>query len=93
LRTALWQYAATHKGNFPSPGDITAIASDLWEIPESSGLRFLYREGKTAGFAPEILVFEPEWATGQRLILRTNGDILMQTTSEIRNTLKKEGQP
>src|SRR5262245_22224398 len=32
LRTALWHFAATHKGRFPSTEEKPAIADQLWEV-------------------------------------------------------------
>src|SRR5262249_31949298 len=49
LRTALWHFAATHQGRFPSTAEMSAIPAELWEVPESGGLRYLYIAGLSAG--------------------------------------------
>ncbi len=92
LRTSLWQFAAIHMGRFPTMEELTVIPNELWEVSESGGMRYLYVQGKSAGHVPELLVYEPELEVDQRLVLRTNGDILSQPTSEIRESLIREGK-
>lgn len=76
LRTALWQFAATHEGRFPSTGEMSALSRSLWEIPGSGGLRYHYVPGLRAGHTDQVLVYEPELDPDERLVLRINGDIL-----------------
>lgn len=93
LRTALLQFAATHQGRYPAANEISAIASDLWEIPGSAGMRYVYVSGQSANHLPEILAYEPEIMSGKRLVLRTNGDILAMSSIEIRSALDREKKP
>jgi hypothetical protein len=83
LRTALWQFAATHQGRFPAESEKTAIAGEFWDIPDSGGMRYLYVQGLAAGHVPEILAYEPELVSGRRLVLKTTGDILIVPSAEI----------
>ena len=83
LRTALWQFAATHEGRFPSSEEATAIPRDLWEIPNSGGLRYHYVPGLSAGHSPTPVVIEPELEPDQRLVLRINGDILIVPSRDL----------
>jgi hypothetical protein len=83
LRTCLLQFAATHQGRFPTRNEIAAIPADLWEVPGSGGMRYFYVPGKMATNLPEILVYEPETEPNQRLVLKTNGDIVTVPTAEI----------
>jgi hypothetical protein len=83
LRTALLQFAATHQGRFPAADEVTAIPSDLWQVPETAGMRYLYVAGRTASHLPEILAYEPEIESDQRFVLKTNGDIFLMRTSDI----------
>ena len=83
LRTALWRFAATHAGHFPIEAEKTVIAAELWEVPESGGMRFFYVPDLKAGHLPEILVYEPELVSGQRLVLKTTGDIMVVPSIEI----------
>jgi hypothetical protein len=93
LRTALWHFAATHTGRFPSQGEMTVFASDAWEVPESGGMRFLYVAGRSADESTAILAYEPELVTDQRLVLQTNGAIVTLRSVEIQDRLKERGRP
>jgi hypothetical protein len=92
LRTALWQFAATHQGRFPAASEMTAIPTDLWEVPDSGGMRFLYVPGLSAGHLPEVLACAPELEPGQRLVLRANGDILTVPSDEVPRSLTEGGR-
>jgi hypothetical protein len=85
LRTALWQFAATHGGKFPGPEELTAIPTELWEIPNGGGLRYIYVASRTAGYLPDELAYEPELDPEKRLVLRVNGDIVEMSSAEIRS--------
>jgi hypothetical protein len=87
LRTALLQFAATHYGRFPDETEISAISSDLWNAPGAGGMRLLYVPGRSAGHLPEVLAYEPEIEVDRRLVLKTNGDIVLMRSSEIKAAL------
>jgi hypothetical protein len=93
LRTALWQFAATHNGQFPDAAKQTAISRQLWEVPETGGLRYLYLPGLSASHVPALLVYEPELDSEERFVLWTNGDVSTLRSSEIRSALKQESRP
>ena len=93
LRTVLWQFAATHRGNFPSESEITAISSDLWLAPGLEGMRLHYVSGRSANHLLEILVYEPEIEADRRLVLQSNGDILLMSSAEIRAALPNGDRP
>lgn len=93
LRTALWQFAATHEGKFPVGEEITAIPSELLEMPNATGLRYIYKSGKSAGSFAELLVYEPEVDPEQRFALKTNGDILIMRSSSIQSALAQGKAP
>jgi hypothetical protein len=84
LRTALWQFAATHQGKFPVGDEVTAIPTALWEVPGGGGLRYFYVPNLSAGHVPDVLVYEPELDPVRRLVLRTNGDIVLVTSVDLR---------
>jgi hypothetical protein len=90
LRQALWHFAATHQGRFPSEGERTAIPADLWIVPETGGLHFRYLPGQTADQAAAPLVIAPELEAGRRLVLRTDGTIAELPAAEIVVTSKSE---
>ncbi len=83
LRTALWQFAALHHGKFPSKQEQSAIAGELWEVPGTNGTRYEYVPGKSAGYAPMPLVYEPELDPEQRFVLRIDGEIVSMRSSDI----------
>lgn len=83
LRTALWQFAATHNGRFPAGDELNAVATELWEVPQGGGLRYLYVAGRSAGYGPDVLAYEPELDPERRLVLRVNGDIVEMRSSEV----------
>ena len=83
LRTALWHFAATHNGRFPSSDEITAIPNELWTAPEPGTMRYLYVPGISAGHSPIVLAYEPELDFGPRLVLHANGDILSKRSEEL----------
>ena len=93
LRTALWQFAATHNGRFPGSGEETAIAAELWEVPNAGGLRYLYAGGQSAGYVPSVLVYEPEIDSDRRLVLRVNGDIVEMRSAELRSVIGAGKKP
>jgi hypothetical protein len=93
LRLALWHFAATHNGRFPSAGEMAEVPADLWTIPESGGLRYQYIPGLTATQPAALLACEPELDTRQRLVLRTNGDITEMSSTEIQAQRNGEKRP
>lgn len=92
LRLALWQYAATHEGRFPSPGD-AGVDPLLWEIPGWPGVKFIAAPDRKAEEAGRLLVCEPELDGDERQVLLTNGLIGSMRTREIREALAEGAQP
>lgn len=92
LRQALWQYAATHGGEFP-PAEDAAIPPALWRLPGWPGLKFLYIPARQAEEAGRLLAFEPSVEGDTRLVLLTNGLIGTMTSAEIEAAVKKANQP
>src|SRR5207247_5793218 len=83
LRMALWKFAATHEGRFPSESELAEIPDSLWRVPGFEGLRFRYVGGLRAANAGELLVIEPELDPQRRLVILTDGEIINLTTAEI----------
>jgi hypothetical protein len=92
LRQSLWQYAATHSGEFPPAVD-AEVPPALWKLPGWPGLRFLYVPGRRAEEAGRLLVFEPAAEGDARLVLLTNGLIGTMTSAEIEAAVKKANEP
>jgi hypothetical protein len=90
LRTALWQYAEAHGGQFPPDRSVGDIAPETWQVPDPSGMRYLYVSGQAAGRGMAPLAYEPEVFGSRRLVLLTNGDIRSLETAEILRALQGE---
>lgn len=93
LRTALWHFAATHQGHFPSESEKVLIPAELWTIPEAGGMRYLYVAGQSASETAALLVYEPELDPEHRFVLRTNGDIAAMPSIQIESLRPVETRP
>jgi hypothetical protein len=93
LRTALWHFAATHNGRFPSESERALIPADRWTVPEVGGMRYLYVAGRSATEKPELLVFEPELDPEHRFVLQTDGEIVTLRSAQIESRRDTEKQP
>ena len=90
LKTALWQYAARHDGHFPKNDASSEIDATLWELPGEGGLRYCYIPGLKANPVFGVLVYEPNvFGDGHRLALRTDGEIVVVSSNELRKQLSK----
>jgi len=83
IRIALWQFAALHKGRFPTRDEAGQMPKALWEVPEYGGLRYLYVPGLTATDTATILAYEPEIESGRRLVLKTDGSITTMQNEDL----------
>ena len=91
LRTALWQFAATHDGRLPTIED-SEVDAALWEIPGSPGLKYLAVSGCRAESTGCLFVFEPELEGSDRMVLLTNGFIGSMSTPAIKQALSEPCQ-
>jgi hypothetical protein len=89
LRLALWQYAATHQGQFPASDD-PAIEATLWQVPAQPGLKFTIIPDRSAEETGRLLVFEPAIAGDERLVLLTNGMVGTMPSAEIQQVVTKD---
>jgi hypothetical protein len=92
LRTALWHFAATHDGHFPSEGEKAMIPAELWTVPEAGGMRYLYVSGQSASETAALLIYEPE-LDDERFVLQTNGDIVTLRSPQIESLRQTEKHP
>ena len=86
LREALWKYADEHEQNLPTAKSDPAIGPELWNVPHSSGVQYLYVPG-TRRNAPIPLAFEPEVFGIDRMVLCQDGVIRIMTSDEIAQAL------
>jgi len=90
LRTALWEYARGHEGQFPPSDSVSEISSDLWLASESPRSRYLYVSGLLADQGDTPLVYEPAYYGDRRFVLLTNGTVKSMALEEILQALPPE---
>lgn len=88
LRFALWEYARTHGGQFPSTPSVAEVPAERWQLPGASGMRYIYA-GPGRGTRP--LAYEPEAFGSGRYVLFGNGEIKLLPSDEIERALQGEG--
>jgi hypothetical protein len=93
LFTVLSEYAAKHEGIYPNKEAAKEIDHALWEVPGTSGMRYLYVDGLTAKDSGEILAYEPELSDGERSVLMADGKIRSMKSEDIRRKLQREEKP
>jgi hypothetical protein len=93
LGAALLHFAATHQGRFPEEKERAAIPAEVWDVPESGGLRFLYVPGQSAEKAEALIAYAPEPEAGRRLILRADGSVTTVSADEFERLLTAGGRP
>ncbi len=88
LREALWEYARTHDGRFPTSR--SEIAADKWLLPDDSGVSYFYVGGKLDRTNPAPLAYEPELYGSPCWVLWTDGELRRMTLDEIIRALPAE---
>ena len=93
LRGALFAYASTHEGRFPSHDFGNDIVEKLWESPDQNGTRYIYTGGLTTNRVESLLAIEPRVFGDKRFVLRVSGDIEMLANEDIDRHLKAKVNP
>jgi hypothetical protein len=93
LKEALWQYARTHSGHFPGNRHDAAIPEELWRLPDSSGMRYVYAGGEATLFDGVPVAYEPDVYSGDRWVLFSDGSLRQLSTEELRQTLAVGKKP
>lgn len=93
LRIALWTYARSHDGRFPEGEAWEALPAEVWSAPDPSGMRYRYAGGLVAGEGHAPLAWEPELFGAERLVLQTDGRIVLMRSDEIGRTPGAGGEP
>lgn len=76
LRAALWTYARHHEGHFPTSATPPEVPEDVWDLPDPSGLHYVYVPGLVADRGDSLLAYEPGLYGKDRFALRTSGAIV-----------------
>ena len=92
LEVALWEYARTHEGRFPSSQSDSAIPPEVWRLPGPTGMQYVYAGGAATHFDAVPLAYEPEVYVGPRWVLFTNGKVRQLSSEELRRVLAGEGK-
>jgi hypothetical protein len=90
LRAALWKYAEEHDGQFPSDASAMGLPAETWQVPDASGMRYLYLGGQSIGPKIRPLAWEPELYGPRRLVLLTSGEIRFMDGEEITRAAQGE---
>jgi hypothetical protein len=93
LKTALWNYANSHDGRFPSDDNATDIPRQLWETPDPSRVRYLYVGGLKIETLSRPLVYEPALISSSPLVLFTDGQIRRVDVKELGEVLDRIKTP
>jgi hypothetical protein len=91
LRDALWAYAKSHQGKFPPSRTDPAIAAKLWQVPDPSGLEYVYLGG-TISANPVPVALEPELYGQAIWVLMSDGGIRRMLGDEARLAVPLEKQ-
>ena len=86
-------FAATHQGRFPDDKDRATIPAELWDVPESGGLRYQYVPNHTADKPAALLAYSPVTDSDRRLILKTDGAVETVTSEELERLRAAGGRP
>jgi hypothetical protein len=85
LRFALWDHAR-RQGQFPSTPAESDIPSERWQVPDASGMRYIYVGARRDRVAP--LAYEPAIFGTDRYVLFTNGDVRLLGPGELDRALE-----
>ncbi len=92
LRIALWTYARGHEGRFQPDADAPEVPEEAWRVPDPSGMRYIYLGGLVADRGESPLAYEPGIFGGDRLLLRTDGEVRRVTPEQLRRALDPGGR-
>jgi len=92
LRDALWDFAHTHDGHFPPDANDTAIANEVWKLPDTANMRYLYLGGSKTFPSGKPLAHEPEIYGSDRYLLYSNGDIRKMNSADLVKLLEEAKQ-
>lgn len=83
LRFALWQFAQSHEGRFPTDVEKLQISKSLWLADDKSELTYFYQPGLSTHDANSVLVYEPEMYEDGQYVILTSGAIVKRSDVSI----------
>jgi hypothetical protein len=90
LKDALWRYAGANNGRFPPSRTDPAIPPDQWQLPDATGMQYVYVGGLVATRDGVPLAFEPDVYGGGRWVLFSHGELQLMTSVELTRALPAE---
>lgn len=93
LSVELLRFAATHDGRYPTEEETSEIDDSVWQLPQRSGARYLYKPGLMIGDGKKILAVELDVYDDEQFVLLDNGDVRQMTGDAIQAALKREVSP
>jgi hypothetical protein len=92
LKEALWQYARAHGGKLPQSRSEPDLQSDVWHLPDGSGLQYVYFGGVLNQFAPVPVAHEPDLHGPPFWVLFSDGEVRQMTSETLNRSLLAEKQ-
>jgi hypothetical protein len=94
LRRALWAYTRKHDGHFPPDDQATPeVPEPLWQLPDPSGLRYLYVPGRKPGQLGAVVAYEPGLFGPNRWVLLADGEERLMSVEALRKALDTPPKP
>ena len=94
LRRALWEYARKHNGQLPPDDRATPeVPEPLWQLPDPSGLRYLYVPGRKPGLLGAVVAYEPGLFGPLRWVLLADGEERLMSVEALRKALDTTPTP
>lgn len=90
LRTALFEYAKTHNGEFPPHVEAEDFPRELWRGIDPARTPYGYYPGRKAEQGDLIVAFEPYVYGSRRYVLLSSGEIINLPLTELADRARKE---
>jgi hypothetical protein len=87
VKTALWQFAAEHHGHFPDTLAAAGLTKENQQVPDLTGMSYIYVKGLTPGQGKTPLLYEPDIFGPERLVLFSNGEIRPLKSNDLQQAL------
>lgn len=90
LGAVLTGYARKHDGQFPAERTDPAIPDELWLLPDTVGVRYIYLPGRKLSEADRLIACEPEVFEGDVFGLFGDGQVRSLSPANVRGLLSKD---
>ena len=90
LKTAIWEYAASHDGKVPDNMFAGQITPSLWTTLD--GDYYCYLPQEPLGGGRHVLIYEPSSSGARRFLVLTDGTIEDRAEGELKRDLQEDIQ-